>query len=236
MVEFLDYAVSERFVKATHRSMMILESDPQDLLNRFHNYQAPVMVFGQLLVWPSRDYLPSYVAALEQGWSPDNLRGAAAAREQLARIAGDADAFLASLVDREARGSPIALPDGTVVPRLPGYQRWMWDGEFCGSIGFRWQPGTEALPPYCLGHIGYAVVPWKRRRGYATQALREMLLDAQAEGLRYVEITTRPGNLASQRVITANGGVLVEESVTPESVGGHIEMRYRVHFQPRAAP
>lgn len=67
--------------------------------------------------------------------------------------------------------------------------------------------------------------------GYATQALREVLLDARAEGLRYVEITTRPANLASQRVITANGGVLIEEFVTPESVGGHIEMRYRVHLR-----
>ena len=28
----------------------------------------------------------------------------------------------------------------------PGYVRWMWDGEFCGSTGFRWQRGTEALP------------------------------------------------------------------------------------------
>jgi len=41
----------------------------------------------------------------------------------------------------------------------------MWDDEFAGSIGFRWQPGTSALPPHCLGHIGYAVVPWKQGRG-----------------------------------------------------------------------
>ena len=183
------------------------------------------------LVWPSNDYLSGYVAALERGWSPDNLRGEVAAREQLDRIAADAQAFLASLVDREARGRPITLPGGTVVPRLPGYQRWMWDGEFCGSIGFRWQLGTEALPPYCLGHIGYGVVPWKQRRGYATQALREMLLDVKAEGLRYVDITTRPENLASRRVISANGGVLLETFVTPEAVGGHTEVRYRVHLQ-----
>jgi RimJ/RimL family protein N-acetyltransferase len=180
------------------------------------------------LVWPTRDYLPGYVDALERGWSPDNLRGARVARGQLAEIAKDADAFLARLVDREGAGAPITLPDGSVVPRLPGYQRWLWDGEFCGSIGFRWQPGTEALPPYCLGHIGYSVVPWKKRRGYATQAVREVLHDAKAQGLRYVEITTRPDNLASRRVIEANGGVLYEEFVTPAAVGGHVEVRYRV--------
>jgi predicted acetyltransferase len=183
------------------------------------------------LVWPSREYLPSYVAALERGWSPDNVRGEAAALEELSRIAADADAFLASLVDREARGDPITLPDGTTVPRLPGYRRWMWDGEFCGSIGLRWQPGTEALPPYCLGHIGYAVVPWKQRRGYATRALREILRDATTEGLRYVEITTEPDNVASQRVIEANGGVLIEEFVRPAALGGTRALRYRVDLR-----
>ena len=182
------------------------------------------------LVWPSLEYLPSYVDALERGWSPDNVRGQIAAQEELARIAANAHAFLESLVDRRAAGAPIALLDGTTVPRLPGYRRWMWDGEFCGSIGLRWQPGTEALPPHCLGHIGYAVVPWKQRRGYATRALSEMLRDAKAEGLRYVDITTQPDNVASQRVITANGGVLVEEFVTPPALGSHRELRYRVQL------
>jgi predicted acetyltransferase len=179
--------------------------------------------------------LTDYVAALERGWSPDNLREEAAAREELARIAADADAFLASLVDREAAGDPIELPDGTTVPRLPGYRQWMWDGEFCGSINFRWRPGTEALPPHCLGHIGYAVVPWKRRRGYATQALGELLGQAKAEGLRYVEITTEPANLPSQRVILANGGVLEEEFTAVPALGGRRHLRYRVPLQEGAA-
>ena len=98
------------------------------------------------LVWPARDYLAEYVAALERGWSADNLRQEAA-QEELARITANADAFLASLVDREAAGEPFVLPDGSTVPRLPGYRMWMWDGEFCGSAGLRWQPATEALPP-----------------------------------------------------------------------------------------
>ena len=184
------------------------------------------------LVWPAREYLAGYVAALERGWSSDNLRGEAAAREELARIAADPDAFLASLVDREAAGGPIVVPDGTTVQRLPGYARWIWDGEFCGSVGFRWQPGTEELPPHCLGHVGYSVVPWKRRRGYATHALRAILQDAKAEGLRYVEITTPTVNIASQRVILANGGVLVEEFVTLPSLGAKRQLRYHVKLDP----
>jgi predicted acetyltransferase len=104
----------------------------------------------------------------------------------------------------------------------------MWDGEFCGSIGFRWQPGTEALPPTCAGHIGYTVVPWKLRRGYATAALREILAAAPEEGLRYVEIVTDPDNVASQRVIEKNGGVLIEEFVEAPELGGRRTLRYRI--------
>ena len=183
------------------------------------------------LVWPSREHLDSYADALRRGWSPDNVRGLAATEEQLARIARDPGAFLSSLVDREAKGDPIVLADGTTVKRLPGYVRWMWDGEFCGSIGFRWQPGTEALPPHCLGHIGYAVVPWKRGRGYATGALRAMLPEAAAEGLRYVEITTGAGNDASRRVIEKNGGLFVEEFVTLPSLGSKRELRFRISLE-----
>ena len=153
------------------------------------------------LVWPALQYLPSYVAALERGWSADNERGAIAGQEELAKIKLDAAAFVASLVDVEAKGAPIKLPDGSIVPRLPGYRRWLWDGEFCGSIGFRWQPGTTSLPPHCLGHVGYAVVPWKQGRGYATLALRLLLPEARATSMAFVEITTNVDNVASQRAL-----------------------------------
>ena len=114
------------------------------------------------------------------------------------------------------------------MPRLPGYRRWLWDGEFCGPIGFRWQPGTSALPPYVLGHIGYGVVPWKRGRGYATRALALLLPEARKEGLAYVELTTDPDNLPSQKVIIANGGTLVERFSKTEAHGGDEALRWRI--------
>jgi predicted acetyltransferase len=183
------------------------------------------------LVWPSEQYLPSYVAALNQGWSADTSRGEGAAREELEQIAKDPMRFLAGLIDREAKGGPVTLPDGSSAPRLPGYRRWLWDGELCGSIGFRWQPGSSALPAYCLGHIGYAVVPWKRGKGYATLALRALLPEIKAEGLTYVELITDPSNIASQRVIQANGGVLVERFVEPEQYGNVAGLRFRIELR-----
>lgn len=180
------------------------------------------------LVRPAREYLAGYVAALENAWTPDSARGAIAGREERECIALDADAFLASLDDREARGGPLTLPDGSTVARLPAFRRWMWDGEFCGSISLRWQAGTAALPPHCLGHIGYAVVPWKQGKGYATAALRCMLVEAKGVGLPLVEITTDPDNLASRRVIEAAGGVLYEKFVKPPQFGGKLGLRYRI--------
>lgn len=182
------------------------------------------------LVWPAQEYLASYTRALEQGWSPDNLRPEAG-REELARIARDPARFLSEQVDREAKGPPVVLPDGMTVPRLPGYRRWLWDGEFCGVINFRWQPGTTDLPPYCLGHIGFSVVPWKRRKGYATRGLQLLLVDARLEGLSFVELTTDATNVGSQRVIEANGGRLVERFVKPASYGGAASLRFRIHLE-----
>ena len=86
------------------------------------------------LVWPSSLNLPSYVAALETGWSADNVRGAVAAREERGKINADAVAFIESMVDREAKGPPVTLPNGCVVSCIPGYPRWSWDGEVSARV------------------------------------------------------------------------------------------------------
>lgn len=185
------------------------------------------------IVRPTLAHLPRYAAALQRGWSADNVRGAAAAAEELAQIQADPEAFVASLHDPQALGPAIALPDGSRVQRLPGTRRWMWhDDDFVGSINLRWQTGTAALPAHVLGHIGYAVVPWAAGRGHATEALRQMADLARALNMPWVEITTDRDNLASQRVIAKAGGTLVEAFDKPAAQGGQPGLRFRIALPP----
>ncbi len=179
------------------------------------------------LIKPDINLLASYVSALQRGWSPNNLRPQVA-QEQLSSISQDAAAFVASLDDPNAKAGPVTLPDGSKVPRLPGFSRWIWDNEFCGQIGLRWKPGTEDLPPTCSGHIGYGVVPWRRGEGFATAALVTILPEAREVGLRYVDLTTNADNCASKRVIEKAGGRLIKTYVAHPSLGGLETLQFRI--------
>jgi predicted acetyltransferase len=154
------------------------------------------------LVAPNPAMLPAYAAALERGWSPNTMRDVSF--EQLAELRQDAAAFLHDLTDESGT---VKQPDGSVKPRIPFRVFWLWDGEFCGAINLRFVPGTEELPAHVSGHVGYAVVPWKRRRGHATRALALVLPIAREIGLARILVTCDATNEPSRRVILANGGV-----------------------------
>jgi predicted acetyltransferase len=86
------------------------------------------------------------------------------------------------------------------------------------------------LPAHVLGHIGFSVVPWRRGKGHAKRALGLMLEEARAVGLDSVELTTDPKNLASQRVIAANAGILVESFNKLAAYGGGEALRFRIQL------
>jgi predicted acetyltransferase len=73
------------------------------------------------------------------------------------------------------------------------------------------------------GHIGYAIAPSERRKGYATQQLRLALEKCREMGIGPVLITCDKENMASAKVIQRNGGVLEDERASKE---GKVFQRY----------
>lgn len=172
------------------------------------------------LLPPGLDRLAGYAAALAAGWSPDTSQDVSASH--LAALRRNPHAFLFDLTRQDGT---VVQASGRRVRRLPGRVYWLDDGEFCGIINLRYLPGTDALPDYVSGHIGYAVVPWKRRRGYATSALGLILPVAGEVGLRRIEITCDDDNEPSRRVIEKNGGRLIARR--PEA-GGVTKLVFRI--------
>jgi predicted acetyltransferase len=182
------------------------------------------------IIRPEERYLESYKMALIQSVSSGTAPYLDRAQREIMEIETAPDAFLAKQDDPEALSGDIELSDGSFVPRLPGFTRWMWDGEMCGEINLRWQNGTTELPPHCLGHIGYEVFSWKRNKGYASEALKQILPEAIKLSMPFVELTTDVDNLFSQKVIKNNGGVLHERFVKPAVHGGTDGLRFRIYL------
>jgi len=90
------------------------------------------------------------------------------------------------------------------------------DGELVGRVSIRFELNEHLA--YDGGHIGYAVRPEYRRRGYATAILRQSVDLARSEGVERILVVCDDDNTTSARVIERCGGVL-ESIVTPEGSG-----------------
>jgi predicted acetyltransferase len=96
------------------------------------------------------------------------------------------------------------------------------DGEVVGRASVRFE-----LNDYLTrlgGHVGYVVRPPFRRRGHATEILRQALVRARDRGIDPVLVTCDADNLGSRRVIEANGGRL--DAVVPQGGGLPPKRRY----------
>ncbi|WFN89576.1 GNAT family N-acetyltransferase [Arcanobacterium wilhelmae] len=137
----------------------------------------------------------------------------AAARAAHAQLLGDDFEFLLGDSSRpwveymhelEEMRRGINLPDGFVPATFFGA---FVGGELVGRVSVR-----HELNDYLLargGHIGYAVLPAHRRRGYGTEILAQALRYCASElGLDRVLVTFDETNAGSRAVIEANGGVL----------------------------
>jgi predicted acetyltransferase len=162
---------------------------------------------------PDARYHRSFLAAMAEfraegrGAADDNSSIGADLRERWGKW--DTEAGFADYLDTLRNE---ADPDGL---RPEGYVQcttWWWvEGEeYLGRIAMR-HTLTERLRAYG-GHIGYDVRPTARRRGHATAMLREVLPLALAAGVAPAALLTcDANNVASRKVIEANGGVLEDE-------------------------
>ncbi len=165
------------------------------------------------LVDPHPRFHASFLAAVDEflaageahyanlvSWPADEVFGGVEfTREALQSPAGFAEyaAFLvAQRLDEAPRPSTY----------VPATELWMADGdEYLGRISLRHEL-TEVLRTWG-GHIGYAVRPSARRRGYATRALGMVLPRCAERGIDPVLVTCDEDNLGSRRTIEKNGGV-----------------------------
>ncbi|MEU0103284.1 GNAT family N-acetyltransferase [Streptomyces sp. NPDC006267] len=74
------------------------------------------------------------------------------------------------------------------------------DGRAIGGVGFHGPADENGSVT-----IGYGIVPSARGRGYASEALRGLLLFARAHGVTRVKGDADHDNIASQHVMTAVG-------------------------------
>ena len=113
-------------------------------------------------------------------------------------------AFAASVRAEALEEAP--RPEGFV----PATELWWVEGDdFLGRIAIR-----HRLTPRLLemgGHIGYDVRPSARRRGHATEMLRQALGVARDLGIERALITCDVDNIGSRTVIERNGGILEDE-------------------------
>lgn len=100
------------------------------------------------------------------------------------------------------------MPDWMV----PSSEYWfLVDGEIVGNIRLRHFLNDSLRNSG--GHIGYAIAPKHRGKGYAKLMLEEMLKEAkQGYQLNEILITADIDNIASRRTIEACGGQLEKEA------------------------
>lgn len=165
------------------------------------------------LVPPHGRYAASYVAALREGFR----RGLQPVTPKARVRAIEAD-FPAHLAEITAQGGTVTLPTGETVPKVPESKLWLVEGDaFVGEVGIRHRL-TEHLLVFG-GHIGYGIRPSRQRQGCGKRILALALDECRRLGIARVLVTCLADNVASARIIEANGGVRENTVPSPDGRG-----------------
>lgn len=111
------------------------------------------------------------------------------------------DSWSAYLEQLQAHRRGLCLPDGWVPTTFLVADV---TGRLVGRASIRHELNERLVR--AGGHIGYAVLREHRRRGYATEILRQSLVVARAVGVDRVLVTCDDDNVVSAAVIERCGG------------------------------
>ncbi len=78
------------------------------------------------------------------------------------------------------------------------------DNKIVGIADLRYQL-NEFLKDF--GNCGYSIRPSERRKGYATEVLKQIRLIAKKHGMQQLQLSAEKDNIASIKTIEKNGGV-----------------------------
>lgn len=150
------------------------------------------------LVKPSKKYEKSFMEAVDEYMAEGRSYEALVLEEQ-----GSFEGMFQYYTDME---QGINLPKGYV----PATEFWLVDGDkFIGRLSIRHQL-NDYLTTFG-GHIGYAIRPSERKKGYGSKALELGLLEAKKLGINKILITCNNTNIGSRKIIEKNGGVFEDE-------------------------